>query len=72
MAMGRNAANGDDAEVWKIMWNGRIKGLVKGLDREIALDMLRIGALRWRNRQLNIIFGVFMGMRLTDWRKLKG
>ena len=55
-----------------ISWNGRIKGLVEGLEREIALYMLRSGAFRWWNKRLRIDFGVCMGRSLTAWYELKG
>ena len=72
MAMGDNATKVDDSEVRKIMWNGIIKGLVEGLEREIELDVLKVGDLRWWNRRLRIDFGVWMGRRLTAWSELKG
>ena len=55
-----------------ISWNGRIKGLVEGLEREIEMYVLRSGDFRWWNEWLGIDFGVFMGRSLTAWYELKG
>ena len=46
LATGGNASKGDDELVRKFMWNSRNKCLVEGLEREISLDVTRLGALR--------------------------
>ena len=72
MGTGGDEANGDDEEVHIIMCNDIINVLVEGLEREIALDVFRLGELRWWNQRLRISFGLWLGRRLTAWRKLKG
>ena len=72
MDTGGYAENGDEVDVQIIIWNGIIKGLVEGLEIEIELNMLRVGALRWWHQRLRIIFGVWLGRRLTSCRELKG
>ena len=68
MAIWGDAEKRDDAEARDILWNGIVKGLIEGLERERELGVLRVGDLRWSNRRLRIGFGVWLGRRLTAWR----
>ena len=56
-----DAVKGDDEEVRIIMWNGRVKILVQGLEIEISIDVLKAGGFRWWNRQIRIYFGFCLG-----------
>ena len=46
MAIWGDAEKRDDAEARDILWNGIVKGLIEGLERERELGVLRVGDLR--------------------------